>query len=47
MEEIIGFKIPYSAFHIPHCQSLSFKLKQEFLALDAAAVAGQLAVRPD
>src|SRR5262245_46795792 len=28
-------------------QSLSFEFKQEFLALDAAAVAGQLAVRPD
>src|SRR5262245_13537866 len=28
-------------------QSLSFEFKQEFLALDAAAIAGQLAVRPD
>src|SRR5215470_8965005 len=31
----------------PLRQSLGFELEQEFLALDAAAVAGQLAVRPD
>src|SRR5262249_53382526 len=38
---------PHSLLSTPLRQSLGFKLKREFLAPDAAAVAGQLAVCPD